>query len=304
MPRKKTHEEYIEEVANINPDIMIIGEYLGTHIKILHKCKVCGYEWMAFPSNIISGYKCPVCSKKKKKTQDEYILEVNKMNKNIEVVGTYINNKTKILHRCKLDGCEWYASPSSIVNGGCGCPRCSNNERYGHEEYIKRVAKINPSIEIVGEYVNSKTKILHRCKLDGCEWYASPNKILAGRGCPECNISKGEKMIEDWFDKNNILYESQKKFEDCVNIFPLSFDFYLPNHNILIEYNGIQHYKPVDYFGGQKVFENQVLRDNIKKDYCQKNNILLIEIPYYSDLDEELIKLYDLINIKKKEVVA
>ena len=302
MSKKKTHEEYVEEVVSINPNIIVVEKYTGNHAKILHKCKICSYEWMAFPSNIIRGYKCPMCSKKKKKTQEEYTLEVNKANKNIEVIGTYINNKTKILHRCKLDGYEWYASPSSILNGCCGCPRCSNNERYEHKEYVKRVTDTNPNIEVIGEYIGSKTKILHRCKLDGYEWYASPNKILTGRGCPKCSISKGEKAIEDWFDRNNILYEHQKRFEDCRDIRPLPFDFYLSKYNICIEYQGKQHYEPVEYFGGEKIFKSQVLKDNIKREYCKKNNILLFEIPYYSDLDEELIRLYDL--IKSKEVVA
>ena len=64
-------------------------------------------------------------------------------------------------------------------------------------------------------------------------------------------------------------------FEDCIDKRPLPFDFYLPEYNICIEYQGQQHYYPVEIFGGKNAFESQVLRDNIKREYCQKNNILL-----------------------------
>lgn len=298
---KKTHDAYVKELSKINPNIEVIGNYINNKVKILHRCKIDGYKWEVSPSSLLSGNGCPVCSGMKKKTHDEYVAEVKMINLNIEVVEAFINVNTKILHRCKIDGCEWSVTPNAILSGK-GCPRCAGNERYGHDGYVKRVAEINSNIEVLGTYVNSHVPILHRCKIDGCEWLAIPNGILNGTGCPKCNISKGEKSILNWLNKNNILYEPQKRFIDCRSKQPLPFDFYLPDYNICIEYQGQQHYEPIEYFGGQKRFENQKLRDNIKKKYCQKNNILLFEIPYYSDLGEELIRLYDL--IKEKEVVA
>lgn len=187
----------------------------------------------------------------RKKTQKEYVEEVFEINPNIEVVGEYIDANTKILHRCKIDGCEWRVTPNAILRGK-GCPKCAGNERYGHNGYIKRVAEINLNIEVLGVYVNAHTSILHRCKIDGYEWFATPNGILSGGGCPKCNESRGEKAVTNWLNKNNILYESQKRFDDCRNKNPLPFDFYLPQYDVCIEYNGIQHYEPVDYFGGQK----------------------------------------------------
>lgn len=236
----------------------------------------------------------------RKLTHEEYVERVKKINPNIEVLGKYINSQIKILHRCKIDGYEWMIQPNDTIHG-YGCPRCAGNEKYGHEEYVKRVAEINPNIEVVGIYVSSQTSILHRCKVDGCEWMARPNGILRGSGCPKCNESHGEKEISKWLDKHNISYQRQKTFDDCKDKIKLRFDFYLHNYNILVEYNGIQHYEPIEYFGGQNSFENQILRDNIKKEYCQKNNIILFEIPYYSDLDEELIRLYELIKEKHTE---
>lgn len=302
---KKTHEEYIEELSKINPNIEVVGKYVNAKTNILHRCKIDGYEWEVRPANLLSGKGCPVCSKMKKKTHNEYIAEIEIINPNIEVIETFINVNTKILHRCKIDGYEWYATPNNILRGK-GCARCAGNERYGHDGYIKRVAEINSNIEVLGVYVNAHTSILHRCRIDGYEWYALPNRILNGCGCPKCNESKGEKAITNWLNKNNILYEPQKRYVDCKDKKPLPFDFYLPEYNVCIEYQGQQHYEPIEYFGGKNKFEEQIKKDKIKREYCKKNDIFLFEIPCYSNLDEELIKLYDIINIKniEKEVIV
>lgn len=299
---KKSHDLYVEELSKINPNVEVIGEYINNKTKILHRCRIDGCEWYAAPSNMLNGKGCPVCSGKKKRTHDEYVEEITKLNPNIEVVGEYIDCNTKILHRCKIDGCEWYATPNNILRGK-GCPKCSGNKKKSHEEYVDDVYSINKNIEVLGTYINAQTPILHRCKICGCEWYATPNAILSGTGCPKCKTSKGEKNISLWLDKMDISYEQQKSFQDCKDVKSLPFDFYLPECNICIEYQGQQHYYPVDYFGGEERFKLQQKHDNIKREYCQKNNIFLFEIPYYSVLDDELIKLYDLINIKEKEVV-
>lgn len=307
---KKTHEKYVKEVKEINPDIEVVEQYKGSEIKILHKCKIDGTEWMARPNNILNGRGCPVCGKmsqqqQRRKLHEEYIKEVEKINPDIEVIGQYVNNFTKILHRCKIDRYDWMVNPNNVLSGN-RCPRCINKERYTQEEYVKKVEKLNSNIEVIGHYIDSHTKISHCCKIDGFKWYATPNNILNGKGCPKCNQSKGEKTVFNWLDEHKVVFQQQKKFDDCKDKSFLLFDFYLPDYNILIEYNGIQHYEPVDYFGGQETFEDQIKKDNIKKEYCRKNNIFLFEIPHYSNLDEELIKLYDFIKTKdiKKEVIV
>ena len=87
---------------------------------------------------------------------------------------------------------------------------------------------------------------------------------------------------------NNIIYESQKRFIDCIDKRPLSFDFYVPQYNTCIEYQGVQHYKPVERFGGEEQFMIQQKHDMIKKEYCVKNDINLIEIPYWYNTDDKI----------------
>lgn len=124
-----------------------------------------------------------------------------------------------------------------------------------------------------------------QCNQCGYIW---EQKLYSLSHCPRCEStwSSGEQMVAQILEDNNIQYVPQYRFDDCKYKGQLSFDFYLPEYNICIEYHGKQHYVPIEYFGGQKNFETQIRRDNIKKEYCNKNNILLIDIPYtYNSID-------------------
>ena len=152
---------------------------------------------------------------------------------------------------------------------------------------------INANIEVLGEYVNSQTKILHQCKLCDCKWNTVPNNILNGQGCPQCNISHGENDIKKYLNQHNISYISQYKFDNCRNKRPLPFDFYLPKYNICIEYDGAQHFMPVDFAGKGMLWANKRFKqiqhnDQIKNIYCKENNIILLRIKYDENIDNVL----------------
>ena len=182
-------------------------------------------------------------------------------------------------------------------------------------EYTIEDLKNNPGVrgdlEIIGEYINTSTPIECRCKVCNNHWFPTPNKLTQGRGCPLCNstkLSSGERYLVKIFNENNIKFESQKIFEGCINTETnrhLKFDFYLPEYNLCIEYQGKQHYEPVVFRHNsqklkdaktkkektkikqdqkEKAKKNLVKykeRDQIKRDYCKNNNINLLEIPYY-----------------------
>lgn len=292
MAKSKTHEEYVSEVKNINQNIDVIDVYSGVHTKILHRCKIDGYEWYVTPANILKGRGCPKCSGHIKRTHEEYVKQVLLVNSNIEVLEKYINNVTPILHRCKIHNVEWYAMHLNILRGH-GCRQCgneilSNDRSKSKEQYIEDLNKINTNIVVIGDYINAHVPISHKCLIHDFEWEAKPNNILSGKGCPICKESIGEKQIRQCLNNNNIIYKPQYKFEDCYDIKALPFDFYLPDYNVCIEYDGEQHYKPIDYFGGQKSFERTVKHDKMKDDYCVNNNIKLFRIPYFKNVEEEL----------------
>ena len=106
------------------------------------------------------------------------------------------------------------------------------------------------------------------------------------------------------FNEMNIKYISQYKFKDLLGDYSqLKFDYYLPEYNILIEYQGQQHYYSSEFFGGEKKFQLQQKYDNLKREYCKNNGYNLIEIPYwdYEKLDEKYIENILKINNQQKE---
>ena len=137
------------------------------------------------------------------------------------------------------------------------------------------------------EYINSKTKIKIICPKHGI-FEQTPNSHLSNQGCPTCNESRGEKKIRTFLNENKINFHQEKMFDDCKNIKCLRFDFYLPNKNILIEFDGIQHFKPKKHFGDEIGFKTIKFNDEIKNDYAKNKNIKLIRINYWENIEKIL----------------
>ena len=288
----KTHEQYIEDVKKVNPNISVIGKYVNANNYVLHKCLKDGYEWNARPANVLSGFGCPKCSERFRRTHNDYILEVEELNPDVVVVGKFNGLQTPILHKCAIHDVEWMANPESILRG-CRCWKCGNDATREkitktHCQYVDDLKSVNPDVMVIDTYAGCFTPILHKCMIDGYEWMAVPTYILSGRGCPRCQESTGEREIRQWLEENNIEYVFQKTFQDCKDKRELPFDFYLPQYNSIIEYDGGQHFKPIPFFGGYDAFEARVKHDKIKDQYCETNNIRLLRIPYFKDVDTEL----------------
>lgn len=252
---------------------------------------------MSRPNDILSKKGCPKCAGNTKKTHKEYVAELSIIDSNIEVVEEYVNAKTKILHRCKIDGYEWYALPTNVLRG-TGCSMCNGGVKITHEQYVEKVALINRNIQVVDIYTNNLTPIMHMCKICGHKWIARPYNILIGCGCPKCNMSHGERNVESYLIRHNVNYIWQHRFDDCRNKSQLPFDFYLPDYNMCIEYDGIQHFEPT-YFAGKgeewalEQFKEMQQRDVIKDKYCEENNIILLRIKYNEDVEEILDLFFD-----------
>lgn len=294
---KKTNKQYVNEVNTINKYIDVIGTYIDAKTPITHRCKIDNYTWDASPDSILRGTGCPKCARNAKKTTDSYVKELSLINQNIEAIEDYSGANTKILHRCKVDGFEWEATPANVLFG-CGCPECKKRILHNifvksHTTYVQQLFVINPDLEVIGEYVNSKTPILHKCKIDGYEWFIAPMNTLSGQGCPQCQESIGERRIRQYLQMHNIAYSYQHKFEDCKDKKQLPFDFYLPDYNLCIEYDGRQHFEPVNFSGNGydwslSQFATVQKHDNMKSQYCKDNNIHLLRIPYFKNVESEL----------------
>lgn len=117
------------------------------------------------------------------------------------------------------------------------------------------------------------------------------DKHLNGNGCPKCRESKGEKIIRGYLIENNFNFISQHKFPDCKDIKTLPFDFYLPEHNICIEFDGRQHYEVIDRWGGVEGLKDQQKKDKIKNKYCENNKIKLFRISYKESIYNKLTEI-------------
>lgn len=192
--RTKTHEQYVEEVRLTNPDIEVLEKYVSATTPIKHYCKKHNIEWNVLPDSILRGHGCKECGKEKigdknKKDHNKYVEELKNVIKKVEVIDTYIDSNTPILHRCLVDGYKWYTRPANVLSGK-GCPKCANIIRKTNEKYIKEISLINPDIEVLEKYINANTPILHKCKKHNVNWKVSPRSILRGCGCIECGKEK------------------------------------------------------------------------------------------------------------------
>lgn len=241
--------------------------------------------------NLKKGVKiCKYCNRKH--LPKEYIIEeLNTIAPHIEILD---NNFTKINDRvhcvCKKHNYENYVRVGDILKGGgclyCGYEKTRLSSFLSDDEVRERLKNINPNLVMLDKYNGVVSHNMFKCQKCGHIWESSLSTV---NFCPHCEkYYKGELAIENFLQTNNIIYESQKRFIDCIDKRPLSFDFYVPQYNTCIEYQGIQHYKPVERFGGEEQFIIQQKHDMIKKEYCAKNDINLIEIPYWYNTDDKI----------------
>ena len=182
----------------------------------------------------------------------------------------------------------------NLKNNTSGCVYC--NGRFRTKESLQEeFDELNSGITIL-EF-NSYSDITVKCNKCNNIWKTSGSNILQGHGCPRCKKSTYEKKIECILINNNINYIPQYKTAECKDKLPLPFDFYLFDHNIMLEIDGQGHYKPTN-FGGisdEKAEENFKItkyHDNIKDNYCIDNSINLLRIPYFI-IDNKNIDLED-----------
>jgi hypothetical protein len=255
-----------------------------TKIKII--CPTHGVFYQRPTSHYSNG--CDKCAKYS--TTSDFIQKAKKVHNNKYDYSNvnYINNKTPVKIICPIHG-EFIQKPNIHLNGS-NCQICSIEEiKIKKDFFIEKSNTLHnfkynySQIEING--VKNKVKII--CPIHG-EFYQTPENHLLGKGCSSCNESTGEKKVSIFLDNNNIKYEKQKTFKNCTFKRKLKFDFYLPDYNTCIEYDGIQHYESIEIFGGKDSLIKQIEKDNIKNKYCKNNNITLLRIKYSDSVEDKL----------------
>lgn len=194
VPKRKTHEQFIYEISQVNPQIKILGRYVNTHTKIKCKCNVDNYEWEATPHNLLQKMGCPLCGGTKKKTHDEFCKELYAINNNILLTSRYINSQHKVKCKCRIDGHIWDAFPENLLKGH-GCPECSRKRvsyinTKTHDNFIADVKRLSPTISILSKYNGSSSKVKCKCNICNNEWSTVATNLINGKGCPSCGLKR------------------------------------------------------------------------------------------------------------------
>ena len=236
---------------------------------------------------------CILC-KKPNKDFDYPLTSVDNFIRNARLIfPDYDYNKVCNYHKndlneftCIKHNQTFIKSCGSILRGH-GCPECERLKK--QQTFIQKAKAIhnNRYTYCSTVYKNSDTKVCITCPKHG-DFLQKPVDHLQGYGCIYCHNYKGEKDIIEFLKRHNIEFQYQKRFSDLKDIGYLSYDFYIPPKQTLIEYNGIQHYKPIDFFGGKEAYDLQIKHDIIKRDYAKAHNLNLICISYKDNIQKVL----------------
>lgn len=300
MPRyRKTTEQFIQDAIKVHGDKFDYSEvnYINATTKVKIKCKNNHYFLLRPSDHTNLGIGCAKCSYSNNGKHNKYTINqlfdlLSNKYPDYEFIidDNYKNISSKIIAKCSKHG-QIIKKASSFIVGQI-CEECSGNKigKLNKDFFIKQSIKIHDdyydySLSTI-KSAQIKTKII--CPKHG-GFLQTPNAHMNGQGCPICNFSKGELAILKWLKSNNINYNHQHKFKDCKNKRELPFDFYLPNYNLCIEYQGEYHFHAYERVGGNNGLKLRQIRDNIKRQYCQENNIKLLEIPYTNIDDVDMI---------------
>lgn len=268
-------------------------EYVNKRTKVCIICPEHGEFWQTPQKHLYDKQNCPLCSKenaqkgnikKNKLAKQTFVQKANIVHNNgyDYSVIEYINCYTPITIIHKKCGNRFRQTPSNHLHG-CGCPICGIKE--GHDKLTSTTNQfIEKSMRIHGNkydyskvnYINNHTNVCIICHEHG-EFWQTPSRHLQGYGCYNCHNSLLENEVYQTLIHNNFDFIQQQQFDWLGK---LRIDFFLPIYNIGIECQGIQHFEPVDYFGGITTLKKIQNRDSIKLKLCNEHDIKII---YYAN---------------------
>lgn len=295
--RRVSKEQIDHKCDELNLTIVdvILGEHDTVVRYICNKHPTVGVQSITWGHLKNARFGCRICAGKCK-TTEEFILGNPKINPNVHILSEYTKYDEPLDCQCNDCGFLWSTTPASLRQG-CGCPECGKIKRglacrKSPEEFAAKVYAQNPNIEIITPYTRLHDPITCRCKIDGTIFVVTQaaNLLHENVQCPYCTTSKSEQIIINILNKHGFDYEFHYRFDDCRYILTLEFDFVLfdDDGDILcaIEYDGEQHFMPIDFAGKGEIWALQHLhitqeRDKAKTNYCYEKHIPLIRIPYW-----------------------
>lgn len=298
MKQKCTTQQFIEKARKVHGDFYDYSkvDYQGNKIKITIICPIHG-EFQQAPHNHLNGQGCPKCYRDSlKSNKQKFVEKARKTHSNFysyeEFIYTKSNEKSYVT--CPIHG-NFLISPNNHLRGR-GCPKCRNSKlsnlySFSTEEWIEKAKQVHKDLYDYSlvDYQGAHQKVSIICNRCHTVFEQEADSHLRGSGCPRCAYkeSKGERFISDILDKLKIQYKKQYSCKDSKHNRTYIFDFYIDG-GYVIEFNGQQHYKSIDIFGGEQRFEYQKTRDSNLRDFCQENGLKLLEIKY--DMKKDIIE--------------
>lgn len=302
--KTKSNEEFLKEVKDlVGSEYTFLEPYKGCHTKISVRHNICGTVYKVIPPNFLRGKRCPSCqrikgNKKRTRSPQQFLDEVQALVGNeYKVLTPYTKAKNKVKMKHTVCGFIYEVTPAHFLSGR-RCPNChlkqlAQDKIKTQQDFEKDVYNIlGKDFKVVSLYTGYNKPITIKHLICGQTYSTTPDSIRNNyTSCAYCNQSHGEHQITILLNRYHVKYEAQKGFKDLKDQSSLTYDFYIPTNNILIEYQGRQHYMPVDHFGGEDSFKTQQRHDNLKRLYAKKNNYTLLEIPY-TEKTQKQIKVY------------
>lgn len=300
--KKKTTEEFIESAVAIHGDKFDYSEttYINARTDVKIFCKQHNKWFMINAQRHLDGAGCDDCKIIKPVTYEEFVSRViSKHGDKYDFSNSkYTNVSTSIELYCNVHNGNFMSTPARLFRGA-GCPICFDNNKIKTEDFVHKSKIIHGDLYDYSEtvYVNCRTKVKILCNKHKEFFEQYPRMHLDGKGCPSCSNSKGEVKVKNLLESNKIKYVPQYKNSTCVYKNMLRFDFGLfDENNVLvgtIEYNGAQHYSPFDFSRNKhestaiENFKELTMKDNIKKEWCHRNNIPLLVLRFDEDKNLE-----------------
>ena len=303
MPKRKTQEEFVQEIQEkFNGEYEVLGNYVNNRTQILIRHKLCNREFMKIPKDMVDSHHsgCPYCYGNKNKLYNEQWV-IDNTPAPYHYIKGYIAMSQKCIFHCDRCGIDFEQQPCRLINQKIyGC-NCQPNKKKTHEQFLEELGQDFLEHYSVNEkYINTDTKINFTHKDCGTSFSITPYEILYKYHktyCPVCYYkkSKGEAKIYSYLSKNNYKFFKEYCFKD----FPKGrYDFYLPDENVCIEFDGKQHFEYLPFFDNY----DQTERDNQKNEYCIFHNITLYRIPY-TDIDNIDFILNKIFKEKSSETI-
>lgn len=297
--RYKTHDEFVALAREIHGELYDYpNEYVKSHTKLEIWCKRHEFFFSQTPHSHLQGHGCRTCKNgilpgERFKTHTQFLEEAKKIHgETYQYPDEYVRSDQKLRMICSIHG-EFLQTPNSHLGGSgcnlCGFERSAKAGTKSHETFVIQAMSVHDGKYSYPEtYIKDNIKITIECPKHG-PFKQVPSGHLQGRGCSRCLESKGEREVNKLLKKFDLTFETQKRFAECKHIQTLPFDFYIKDLNLLIEYDGIQHFKPVERFGGKKALKLTQYRDSIKTKFAEENGYELLRIRYDEDIEEKLL---------------